>query len=150
MEEKPGPHQYPLPEPAWAPPISEVLVPSPALFTPVPPKRRKPKLLSIRILQSNHSAFPGSPALPGVELWKHRLQNSGALGPGGHLALLAFPLDGQSRLPLNPFPKHFSTRPCLTKPLLRDRTAQMSIEISVLWTLCLSLQFCFFFNQMQM
>ena len=39
-------------------------------------------------------------------------------GPWGHLALLAFGLDERSRLPLNPFPKHFSTRPYLTKPSL--------------------------------
>lgn len=86
---------------------------------------------------------------PRGEPRRHRLQNSGALGPGGRLAPLAFPLDGKSRLPLNPFPKPFSTRQCLTKPSLRDRTARMSIEIRVLRTPRLSLQKVFFY-QMQM
>lgn len=44
-------------------------------------------------------------------------------GPWGPLALLAFPMDGRVSflLTLNPFLKHLSTRPCLTKPSLWDR-----------------------------
>lgn len=58
-----------------------------------------------------------TPTSAQAELWKQRLEHSGALALGP-LAMLAVSLDKSSQLSLNSFPKHFCTRPCLTKPSL--------------------------------
>lgn len=118
----------------------EVLISSPCLAhaSPTEEKKTSASLHQDPAKQSQYLSWIPTSAL--VELWTETLEFRSP-GPWGHLVLLAFLLDGKNRLPLNPFPKYFSTRPCLTKPSLQDRKAHTSTEIRVLWTLSLSLHF---------